>query len=440
MCKKKTTEEFVQEARIIHGDKFDYRDSIYEGANKPISFICPIHGIVTYAHARDHLRGPGCPVCAGHVCATKNQFNLVTKDQCSSAAKSSKSLTDFIKNHRVEYNKSKQEGWLEEYHWDKKVITEETCLEAAKQCNTRTEFHDRFNSEYDKALKNGWIENYVWLPKPTRWKDEELLEIADRFDTKSELKQFNKVVYGLLYDRKLIDKSVWLPASPKSVDLTQKIWLIYVYEFTDNSAYVGLTRCLVERDKAHRRDLTDVVYSYSINNDIPTPDYKILKSDLDGYEAQYYEDYFKKEYLSSGWNILNRAKTGPGTSSLGGGINKWNERTCYEEALKWETKSDFQYKGSGAAYRVARKNGWLKNYTWFKSYRGRDIVQYSQNGELINTFESSLEAAMSLGSKSYRDAINDCARGRYKTSHGFLWKYKKDVLDPNGNIKQKISI
>ena len=43
---------------------------------------------------------------------------------------------------------------------------------------------------------------------------------------------------------------------------------------------------------------------------------------------------------------------------------KWNKETCYEEAKKYSTRTEF-YKGCSSAYTVARKNKWLDDYIWF---------------------------------------------------------------------------
>ncbi len=44
----------------------------------------------------------------------------------------------------------------------------------------------------------------------------------------------------------------------------------------------------------------------------------------------------------------------------------WNYETCIAEARKYECVSDFR-KGAAGAYKAAWKNGWLKNYTFFKN-------------------------------------------------------------------------
>lgn len=39
-----TTEEFIKRARKVHGDKYDYSKSVYTGYNNKITIICPVHG------------------------------------------------------------------------------------------------------------------------------------------------------------------------------------------------------------------------------------------------------------------------------------------------------------------------------------------------------------------------------------------------------------
>lgn len=44
MSRKKTREEFIAEAKQVHGDKYDYSKVVYIDANTKVSIICPIHG------------------------------------------------------------------------------------------------------------------------------------------------------------------------------------------------------------------------------------------------------------------------------------------------------------------------------------------------------------------------------------------------------------
>ena len=59
---KKTTDNFIVEARKVHNNKYDYSKAEYTGAYDNVIIICPEHGEFLQG-ARYHLSGQGCPVC-----------------------------------------------------------------------------------------------------------------------------------------------------------------------------------------------------------------------------------------------------------------------------------------------------------------------------------------------------------------------------------------
>ena len=61
--KKLTTEEFIQKAREVHGDKYDYSKVKYVNNKEKICVICPEHGEF-WITPGNHLRGGGCRKCA----------------------------------------------------------------------------------------------------------------------------------------------------------------------------------------------------------------------------------------------------------------------------------------------------------------------------------------------------------------------------------------
>lgn len=64
MPKKKTTEEFIRDARAIHGDKYDYSEVVYKGVYVPVTIKCPIHGSFQ-KRPYDHLTlKQGCKKCS----------------------------------------------------------------------------------------------------------------------------------------------------------------------------------------------------------------------------------------------------------------------------------------------------------------------------------------------------------------------------------------
>lgn len=60
--KRLTQEEFIERARKIHGDKYDYNRVNYVNAHTPVTIICPTHGEFQQEPC-DHLKG-GCRKCA----------------------------------------------------------------------------------------------------------------------------------------------------------------------------------------------------------------------------------------------------------------------------------------------------------------------------------------------------------------------------------------
>ncbi len=62
--RRKTQQQFEDEARATHGDRYDYSLSEYRSVKQKIRIICREHGPFDQL-PHDHLRGRGCSVCAG---------------------------------------------------------------------------------------------------------------------------------------------------------------------------------------------------------------------------------------------------------------------------------------------------------------------------------------------------------------------------------------
>jgi hypothetical protein len=60
--KNKTTDTFIHESRLIHGDKYDYSKTIYNGIDNDVIIICPNHGEFLQ-RAYTHKTGGGCSEC-----------------------------------------------------------------------------------------------------------------------------------------------------------------------------------------------------------------------------------------------------------------------------------------------------------------------------------------------------------------------------------------
>ena len=60
---KHTTQEFIEQARKIHGDKYDYSRVEYRGNKTKVCIMCPIHGEF-WQKPNTHLNGSGCRKCS----------------------------------------------------------------------------------------------------------------------------------------------------------------------------------------------------------------------------------------------------------------------------------------------------------------------------------------------------------------------------------------
>lgn len=77
--KKLTTAEFVQRAKEIHNNKYDYSLVEYKNNSTKVKIICPIHGVfeqIPYVH----LKPSGCPKCSENVKLTTEEFIKKAKE------------------------------------------------------------------------------------------------------------------------------------------------------------------------------------------------------------------------------------------------------------------------------------------------------------------------------------------------------------------------
>ena len=71
--KKPTTEEWIEKAKLVHGDKYDYSNVVYVNAKTKVCIICKEHGDFYQTPAK-HLLGRGCHKCGGSKKLTKEEF------------------------------------------------------------------------------------------------------------------------------------------------------------------------------------------------------------------------------------------------------------------------------------------------------------------------------------------------------------------------------
>ena len=73
MPAKLTTQEFIDSARAVHGDKYGYAFSLYQSNHINLFIHCPEHGVFEQTPS-NHVRGKGCPCCSGNKKHTNESF------------------------------------------------------------------------------------------------------------------------------------------------------------------------------------------------------------------------------------------------------------------------------------------------------------------------------------------------------------------------------
>ena len=73
MPKRKTKDEFIKDANEIHNGKYDYSKVEYKNSKTKVCIICPEHGEF-WMKPNSHLSGQGCPKCSGVAKLTTEEF------------------------------------------------------------------------------------------------------------------------------------------------------------------------------------------------------------------------------------------------------------------------------------------------------------------------------------------------------------------------------
>ena len=247
-----------------------------------------------------------------------------TYEACYEEAKRYKTRGEFREKNPYAYGLSLRKKWIDEYYWFAPSITglkntKEKCMKIALGCKTLKEFITKHYSIYQKARENGWDKEYDWLERQAP-----------------------------------IDK--------------RKNDNVYAYFFNEQHAvYVGrsVDASIVNRRSHHRTDEGSTVYKFAKQNNIPIPEMTVLESGLTLNDGLVMEDYYVNKYREEGWTVLNKAKTGSKSGSLGSmGRGRLTRAKCYELSLGCKSRGEFAEKYR-SAYNKARKQGWLEDYKHF---------------------------------------------------------------------------
>lgn len=77
-----TFPEFLARAKVVHGDRYSYRESEYKGYRTKITVVCPEHGEYTQTPEQHATQKHGCPKCASEANRPKRISALENLSKC----------------------------------------------------------------------------------------------------------------------------------------------------------------------------------------------------------------------------------------------------------------------------------------------------------------------------------------------------------------------
>ena len=225
-----------------------------------------------------------------------------------------------------------------------------------------------------------------------KWLKEECQEEALKYNHRKDFKKKSYGAYQAACRNKWIDE-----VCSHMITLGNEYnRLIYRVVFPNNVCYVGLTSNLNRRISEHFNK-NSVVYSYMEETKLKPIIIEKLTDYIFVDDAKIQEEYWKCKSEEDGYKCLNTAKTG----GVGCFNIKWTKDKCEKEAIKYNTRFEFQ-KDSHSAYNSARKNKWLdeicshmiiKHKTCTKEECKIESIKYNSRGEYAKNDHNSWDIA-----------------------------------------------
>lgn len=343
MANKLTTEIFIERARKVHGDRYDYSKVEYVDAKTKVCIVCSEHGEFWQSPSH-HTDGRGCCKCA--VVKNGEQLQFWTKEKCQECASRFSTMKAFREECKNAYNSARKHGWLKDYNWlaysikvsqkkkKKEDYTQERIIEKLKES-----FGDTCSYDYVK---------YKTMKTPVKLiclvKDKEGCEHGEFYMRPDNVFSGKQRCPKCWQERRGI------------------IQLIPVEEFIKRS------------NEVHHN-----LYEY----------HKVE------YKGSNKKVCIKCRVHGDFWQTPSNHLKGKGCPYCSGNAKKWNKETCEQEARKYEYIRYFAIKSSGA-YNVALRNGWLIEYTWLKRLPPK-TEDYVKDKKYIYAYEFINQRAVYVG-------------------------------------------
>ena len=388
--KKMRTFDFVKRAQNVHGNKYDYSKVDYKGNAEKVCIVCPDHGEF-WQRAGNHLKGVGCPKCG--IIKSSSAQKIWTQEKCYETALQFKDISTFCREEQVAYVIAHRNGWLKDYMWlDRKKLpngtwTKELVLAEARKYSSSRDFKEGNLQAYNAAHNHGWLKDCTWFIPPKnakKWNYETCFDEAQKYTSKPEFRQNSITAYCIARDKGWLSEYTWLEEHK-----------IYSYE-----------ECIIKAKE------------FEYYNDFR-------------YKAHPYYMVARKRGWLREYSWLIKEPVEPHNK-------KWKYDTCYAEAKKYKTRSAFN-KGCSGAYDVARRNGWLADYTWMP-----DLTELDAKVDSVYCYLFEEQNAAYVGrTLMYRQHIRDVEHGNYEKDAVYRFAHehscdipKMIIIEENLTIQQ----
>jgi len=286
------------------------------------------------------------------------------KENCRIESLKYMSRKDFKRNSKGAYDSARKNNWLDEIctHMIKKIEkmpcgywTIEKCISEATKYKNRKDFRLNSRKAYSITIKNKWVDivckNLPGSKSKNYWTKENCAKEALKYKTRIDFETNSSSACQTARRNKWMDEICM-----HMLLLGNKFKrCIYAYEFVDNSVYIGLTFNINKRKNQHlSKKRKSSVQEHILKTGLH-PILKQLTDYINIEDAIKLEEDIKNNYKNMGWNILNKVKCG----ATGSNKLKWTKERCFEEAFKYNKRSEFK-KNARSAYNSACRHGWLQ--------------------------------------------------------------------------------
>ena len=153
-----TTEQFIEKAKQIHGNKYDYSKVEYVNNHTKVCIICPEHGEFWQTPHKHTISKHGCPACGGSIILNNKTF--IEKARKIHGDKYDYSQVNYINNRKkvcIICNKKNKNGIKHGEFWQE--ASSHLQGVGCPKCSVIVSDNEKEIVEYCKMLTNDVIEN-----------------------------------------------------------------------------------------------------------------------------------------------------------------------------------------------------------------------------------------------------------------------------------------